>query len=263
MMRMLDVEIRRCFARRLVRLLIAVAIVGCLIAGIIARREAGPVGSADEFRLIDLWIRGGDSLLGIAGIFLVIGAVIGGASMIGAEWRSGTLVTLLTWEPSRVRVATSKLLACAIVAAGIAFALQILWCLAFLPAALGPGTTTGADTEWLRSLAAAGLRLSVLAGLTAVLMASIAMIGRNTAAALGAAFAYMIIFENIARAWKPWSARFLLGQNGAIFASDADLRTEAFTRSTEAAGLTLAAYALAVALVAVTLFWRRDLASAS
>ena len=263
MMTMLEVEIRRCLARRLIRWLVVIAIVGCVVAGVIARREAGPEGTASEFRLIDLWIRGGDSFLGIAGIFLIIGAVIGGASMIGAEWRAGTLVTLLTWEPGRVRVAVAKLLACGLVASGVAFALQVLWCLAFLPTALGPGTTAGADAEWVRSLAAAGLRLSVLTGLTAVLMASIAMIGRNTATALGAAFAYMIIFENIVRAWKPWSARFLLGQNGAIFASDADLRTEAFTRSTQAAGLTLTAYALAVAVVAVTLFWRRDLASAS
>ena len=64
-----------------------------------------------------------------------------------------------------------------------------------------------------------------MTGLAAMFAASVAMIGRSTAAALGVAFAYMLIFENLVRAWKPWSARFLIGENGAMFITGADLET--------------------------------------
>lgn len=256
------VEVRRCLARPLVRWLIALAVLGCVLAGVIAWREAPSPGTPDELRLIDLWIPGGDSFLGVAAFLLPIGAVVGGASMIGAEWRAGTFVTLLTWQPSRVRVAVAKLLACGIVATVVAVLLQVLFCAAFLPAALSRGTTAGVDAEWLRSLAAAVLRIASMTGLAAVLMGSIAMIGRNTAAALGAAFGYLMIFENLVRAWKPWSSRFLLGENGAIFVTGADLLTASFTRSTLTAALTLTGYAAFAALLAVASFARRDLASA-
>ena len=69
----------------------------------------------------------------MAAFFLLIGAVVGGASMIGAEWRAGTFVTLLTWQPDRRRVAIAKLLACGIVATAVAVVLQVLFTAAFLP----------------------------------------------------------------------------------------------------------------------------------
>lgn len=262
MIRMLEVEVRRCLARRLVRWLVAIGALSCVLISVITRAKVPPSGSPDEFRLVSLWSPGGDSILGIASFFLLIGAVLGGASMIGAEWRAGTIGTLLTWEPARARVAVAKLVACGLVAAVIAGLLQVLFCLAFVPAALGRGTTAGVDLDWLQSLGGAVLRSSLLVGLAAVLMASIAMLGRNTSAALGVAFGYMMIFENLLRAWKPWTTRLLLGENGAILITGDDLATASFSRSTLAAGLTLCAYVGGVALVAVASFWRRDLASA-
>lgn len=262
MITMLGVEVRRCLSRRLVRSLVAVAVSACVTLSVIVRVKAAPAGSPDELRLVSLWITGGDAFLGAGAIFLIIGGVVGGASMIGAEWRAGTLTNLLTWEPARIRVAVAKLVACGVVAAAIALVLEALFCAAFLPAAWDRGTTAGADAEWLRSLVGAALRIAGLTGLAATFMASIAMIGRNTAAALGVAFGYMIIFENLLRSWKPWSGRFLLGENGAVFATGSDLAGASFSRSTVAAGLTLSTYAVAVALVAVACFWRRDVASA-
>ncbi|MGQ0831982.1 MAG: hypothetical protein ACT4OV_09925 [Microthrixaceae bacterium] len=263
MITMLKIEVRRCLARRLVRWLVALAVLACVVMSVVLRLQAPPPGDPDELRLVSLWTVGGDSFLGVATFFLLVGAVVAGASMIGAEWRAGTFVTLLTWEPARVRVAAAKLIACGVVAATIALALQAIFCAAFLPTALGPGTTAGVDAAWFRGLVGAMVRSSSLIGLAAVLMASVAMVGRNTAAALGVAFGYLIILENLLRAWKPWMSRFLLGENGAIFATGADLHTEGFTRSPLAAGLTLTGYVGAIGLVAVASFWRRDLASAS
>jgi ABC-2 family transporter protein len=258
---MLGVEIRRCFHRRLVRWLIAIAVLGCLVTAFIARRAANDDSLTDQFHLVELWVPGGDSILGVGAIFLIIGAVVGGASMIGAEWRAGTLTTLLTWEPNRIRVGVAKLLACGLVAFAVAMVLQVLWCAAFVPTALGPGTTDGVDEAWLRSLGGAMLRIGALIGLTATFMAAIAMIGRNTAAALGVAFGYLMVFENIIHAWKPWATRFLLGPNGAVFTTGGKLDTEEFTRSTTTAGLTLLGYAVAISTVAILVFRRRDLAS--
>jgi hypothetical protein len=263
MITMFETEVRRCLARPLVRWLVAIAVLGCVIAGAVARATAKPASSGDQFRLVELWLPGADSVLGVGAIFLLIGGVVGGASMVGAEWRAGTFTTLVTWEPARGRVAVAKLLACGVVAAAIAVVLQVLFCAAFLPAAWGRGTTAGADREWLWSLSGAVLRVALLTGLAASLMASVAMIGRNTAAALGVAFGYLVIFENLVRAWKPWSSRFLLGPNGAVFVTGANLDTESFTRSTLAAALTLTAYAATVGLIAVASFWKRDVASSS
>ena len=145
MMHMLDIEIRRCFSRRLVRGLIAVAVVGCVGTAYFAHRTAMNAPRYDPFQLAELHETTGDTFLGVGAFFLLIGAVVGGASMVGAEWRAGTFVTLLTWEPNRRRVAVAKLLACGLVATAIAVVLLALFTAAFLPATLGPGTTEGMD----------------------------------------------------------------------------------------------------------------------
>jgi hypothetical protein len=263
LIRLLDVEIRRCLARRLVRWLVVLAVVACALIAFVARQRAGVDEMTQPFRLVDLHEVHGESILGVAVFFLVIGASVGGASMVGAEWRAGTFVTLLSWEPHRRRVAVAKLAACGLVATVIGLVLQVLFMAAFLPAALGPGTTEGVDAEWWRSLAGVAMRGAVITGLVAVLMAAVAMIGRSTATALGFAFGYVLLVENLLRAWKPWSARYLMGENAARFLTGVELEDVGFTRSTVAAAATLVTYVAVAALVAVVTFWRRDLASAT
>ena len=263
MMHLLNIEVRRCFSRRLVRGLIAVAVVGCLGTAYFAYRTASNAPRYDPFQLAEIHETTGDTFLGVGAFFLLIGAVVGGASMIGAEWRAGTFVTLLTWEPNRRRVAVAKLLACGLVATAVAVVLLALFTAAFLPATLGPGTTEGMDAEWWRSVTEAIVRIACLTGLVATFAAAVAMVGRSTAAALGVAFAYLLIFENLLRAWKPWTGRFLVGENGAIFVSGGNLDTETFTRSTMTAGMTLLGYVIVTATIAIATFWRRDLASSS
>jgi len=63
------------------------------------------------------------------------------------------------------------------------------------------------------------------------------------------------------RAWKPWSGRYLLGENGALFITGDAVDGLPFTRSATAAALTLVTYATLMAAVAVVSFWRRDLTS--
>ena len=51
-----------------------------------------------------------DILLGISVLIMILMWLVG-ASFIGAEWRHGTITTLLTWEPRRIRLMVAKVAA--------------------------------------------------------------------------------------------------------------------------------------------------------
>ena len=171
------------------------------------------------------------------------------------------MTTLLTWEPRRVRVLVARLTAVLLAAAVIALVLLVVFTLALLPALLAHGSTAGADAAWWRGLVGGVARSAVLTGLAATLGASLAMIGRNTAVALGVAFVYLNVLEGVLRAWKPWVGRWLVSENAAIFLSDGRASGLSFTRSTMTATLTVVVYVAAVAGVATLLFRRRDIAT--
>jgi ABC-2 type transport system permease protein len=171
------------------------------------------------------------------------------------------MTTLLTWEPRRVRVIVARLTAVLLAAAVIGLVLQVVFTLALLPALLVHGSTAGADAAWWRGLVGGVTRSAVLTGLAAALGASLAMIGRNTAVALGAAFVYLNVVEGVLRAWKPWLGRWLISENATIFLTGGRVNGLSFTRSTVTATLTIVVYIAAVAAVATLLFRRRDVAT--
>ena len=74
-----------------------------------------------------------------AGILVVIGGLLLGASFAGAEWHAGTMTTLLTWEPRRVRVLAAK----AIVTAAAVFVLMVLLLAVFAGALTLVASTRG------------------------------------------------------------------------------------------------------------------------
>jgi len=67
-------------------------------------------------------------------------------------------------------------------------------------------------SAWWWGLVGGVTRSAVLTGLAAALGASLAMIGRNTAVALGAAFVYLNVVEGVLRAWKPWLGRCFISE---------------------------------------------------
>ena len=281
-------EVRRDLSRRLVWVLVALGLFGAVLAGGIAYANAegsitrpggtecrttssgevecievfGPT-TPDEFRLTELWPRDSDEgpLLAVPVVFLAIGGLFAGASMVGAEWRAGTITTLLTWEPRRTRVAVAKLLAAGLLAFVISVALLAFFCLAMLPAGFR-GDSTGTDAAWFGGLVAGGLRGGLLVALAAVFGAGVAMVGRNTAAALGLAFAYLMVGENIVRAWKPWLTRWLIGENSATVLLGAAPDGAPFHRGFGLALATMVLYVGLVAVAAVSTFRARDSAAA-
>ena len=143
----------------------------------------------------------------VSAVLAVLVALIG-ASLIGAEWPSRTITTILTWEPRRMRVLAAKSIATVVVAVVLAVATLVLLGLALLPAALIHGTTMGTTGAWWRSLAGVGRRGTALVALVGLMGFAIATIGRNTAAALIVFFGYTIIVERfltfLVHGWAKW-----------------------------------------------------------
>src|SRR3954470_11492903 len=212
---LIAIEIRRALYRRSTRVLIGLALLAIVVTGVIAfaktgdfRAQASPDRSIA--RLIDLWHNDGDSVLAVTILFLAMGALIGGATVGGADWRTGGMSTLCTWEARRGRLLVARLVAVSVCAAVIALLLQALFVAALLPTYLAHGTTAGATWSWAGDLAAALARASLLIALAAAVGAAVATIGRNTTVALGAAFAYLAVVEGIVRGVWPWRARWLI-----------------------------------------------------
>jgi ABC-type transport system involved in multi-copper enzyme maturation permease subunit len=199
-----------------------------------------------------------DILVGMSPFAISLGWLLG-ASLVGAEWHAGTMATLLTWEPRRLRVLLAKLVAAAAFAFMLAVILQVVLGAALLPAGLLRGTTEGIGWDWSRSLAGVGLRVAAVSVLGAVMGVSLATIGRNTAAALGIAFGYLAVVENVLRGLRPGWTHWLLGDNIVVVITNQS-QPLPVDRTVVEAALLLACYTAALVAVAVVSFRQRDVA---
>jgi hypothetical protein len=260
------VEMRRALHRRLVWWMIVVALLGCAFTGVVAY-----VSSQDAFELAqstdhpafmaNWWDAvDGDGMLTIAAVFLALGAAICGASVAGAEWKAGTVTTVLTWEPSRVRLHSARTISATVLSFVIGFLLQVVFLAALLPAVVLHGNTDGTDGSWWSELLYAMLRISFVTALVAALALSIATIGRNTVAALVAISAWALIAEGLIRGYKPGLARWLITENVATVVPWSPLDSVDFHRGPGLATATLVVYLLVAAVIAGGTFFRRDIA---
>jgi hypothetical protein len=271
-MNLVVVEMRRALHRPVVRGLIILALLACTAAGILAFTDSvgktvGELQFGDQHHpamMRDWWIAGtAEGALVISFFFLVLGGFFGGASVAGAEWRAGTVATVLTWEPRRVRVHLSRTAACAILAALISFALQAVFLAALLPAVLANGSTAGTDGAWWVSLLVAMMRASLLTSIAAVVGVGLATLGRNTAFAVVTVFMWIAVIEGLVRGLKPGLAHYLWGENIATVMPWVQLENAPFRRGPLLALLTVLLY-IAVITAAATLTFRwRDIASTS
>ncbi|HEY3923569.1 MAG TPA: hypothetical protein VGL75_03345 [Acidothermaceae bacterium] len=138
---------------------------------------------------------------------VVLVAFLFGASLLGADYTSRSLTTLLTWEPRRARVLFSRAATSAVATFCGSMAAMGLLALALLPAALAHATGHGTPYA---SVAALATRSALLAAAASVIGVSCAAIGRSTAAALIGALVYLVVIERGAIAVIPDVGRWLL-----------------------------------------------------
>ena len=288
------VEVRRLLARRLVRVIALLALLGIAVGATIvflrseapsaAQREriAGQRQQSIESCIEDLSPEIGEErarveceqatvaadrsfdvlelrevAAGGSGLLVMFGWIVG-ASAIGAEWQAGTMTTLLTWESRRVRLLLAKVLACAGVVFAGAILLQLVLGGALLPSALWRGSTRGVDANWLREVAGIVVRAGVIASIAAVLGFSLASVARHTAAGLGIAFALSAVIEPLLGAWRPNWQRWFLTQNMSLFVTGQDPGFPPVDRGLWRPGLVLAVYGLLALCAAALVFRRRD-----
>ncbi len=153
---------------------------------------------------------------GYAGGLLPLVGIVLGASLLGAEWRSGGVERQLTWEPRRGRVLAAKLAVTSgvLVAVGVALCVVLLICL--LPATFAKGSAEGAGGGFWLSMLGVWLRAGLLTAFTGAIGMSIAFISRNTSAPIVFYFAYGIV-ETILGQWKEGFRDASLNRNAAIF----------------------------------------------
>ena len=268
-MLLLRTEMRRHMRRRVIRVMIALALVGCAVAGVIAflassgesvaMLRASPNGNPAV--LTDWWRpEQGDAALLTAAIYLLLGGFFAGAAVAGAEWRAGTIATVLTWEPRRVRLHVSRTVACGICAYVVAIGLQVVFLASFLPAVFVHGTADGATSGWWLSLGLAIGRAALATAFAAMLGVSLATLGRNTAFALGVVFAWLVVVEGLIRGLRPAWAPYLWGESIVTTVQWARVEHTEFSWGPLASAAGVALYGTAFAAAATLAFGRRDVA---
>lgn len=265
-------EMRRALHRRAVQVLISIALVGCVFAGVVA--FVGSSGkTVTELRfdeeghpavMSDWWIAdANEGFLAVAMFFLFLGAFFGGATVAGAEWRAGTVTTVLTWEPRRVRLHAARSASAAVLSFVIAFALQALFLASFVPAVVVNGTTDGVDGAFWVGLLVVMVRTAAISAFAAVLAIAVATIGRNTAFAVITMFSWLVVVEGLIRGLRPGLARWLWAENIGTVMTWAQLETGDFRRGPVVAAATLVAYCGVIVALATVSFQRRDVAAAT
>ena len=241
----------------------------------------GPEPTADNFggpesfldkRPFDFGNAGVNGALGVAALAAAL-AVAMGTTWIGAEWSTRNIVALLFWVPRRLQVMGAKLL----VLVGAAALFGVLAEAAWLATAGIWEATVGSDEpfpkDFWSSLLQTQARGVLLVVLAAVLGFGLTNVVRNTGAALGIAFVYTAIAENIIRAlrphWEPWlltSNALGLVQDGGyriVFWNDGPIGANGeppeYYLGPLHAGLYLGVVALVLASIGAILFARRDI----
>jgi ABC-2 type transport system permease protein len=166
-----------------------------------------------------LQLREAALLLEHTSTFVVLLGVALAASLGGADWAAGTMTTLLTWEPRRVRVLLIRALVVALVVAFVTFLLQGLLLGTFSLAVALRGTSLGAPPGLLSTAVLTALRVSTVAVGFGLVALAIATVGRSTVAALGVLFGYLVLFEGVIAGLRPSIQDRLLVRAGGVIVS--------------------------------------------
>jgi hypothetical protein len=134
----------------------------------------------------------GDILIIWAAIISMVGFVLG-ATFVGAEWSSGSMMNLLTWRPRRLSVLGTKLGVLLGSMTAIGVVTFGLWTAGLYTVGKIAGNTDGMTSGTWQSFGLAGVRGVAMILAFAALGFGLASLGRHTALALGVAIAVVIV----------------------------------------------------------------------
>jgi len=210
-------------------------------------------------------------LLGIATFLILIAAWLG-ASLAGADWTSNTMATLLTWEPRRARVMLTRGVVVILVVAFELLFLQLFFSVVYSAVAALFGTTALSPSDLWSDVAAVIGRICAMGVAVGLVAYAAAMIGRSTVASLGALFGYLVLFEGVIAGFRPSiQANLLVRAVGVILSQQPllDYPEESFGNGSEflrpivlmdveRAWMVAAVYVIALSVIALVVFRRRD-----
>jgi hypothetical protein len=238
---------------------------------------ADDIGGAKAFLSkapFDLAASGTTGALAFAGLASALAFVVG-ATWIGAEWSTRSIVALLFWAPRRLRVMGAKFAVLVAGATVLGVAAQAGWLVmaGILDAAVG--TDEALPPRFWSTLLQTQARGVLLVVLAAAIGFGLTSIVRNTGAALGLAFVYVVVVQLVLAgtrpSWQPWmlgtDAVGLVNDGGLTltFYDQTDYSTDNFGQPVTyylghlQSGLFLGAVAVLLVGLGTWLFARRDI----
>jgi len=213
----------------------------------------------DGFVLSDL-----DTIMHHTATFVILLALIVGASLGGADWTTKTMTTLLTWESRRVRVFFVR--AAVIVATVIAITvfIEVVFAAVAVLVAATRGSTAFLPPDFWRTVSLTMGRVSLMAAAFAVIAYAIAMVGRSTVSSLGLVFGYLIVFEGIIAGFRPSIQGNLLVRAAVVVVSHQPIVDgggggfSTVLLDVPRAWLVVGVYTVILAMVGLVVFRRRD-----
>ncbi|MGZ4131535.1 MAG: hypothetical protein ACXVWF_00685 [Actinomycetota bacterium] len=256
MIGLLRSEALRAWSRRVVSGLVIVMGLGVALGVTIGTVRSHPTDPMELANLNDL-------LSGLALILVLLGVILG-SSLGGAEWSTGSVGTLLTWEPRRTRVLLMRALVVAVVVFVAVLAVEA-WLVVLFRAGVALRGSTAGSGGWLGDVASTGVRIAAVAALFSLIAYGAAMIGRSSVFGIAMLFGYLVAVEGfLASMWftlRRWAliraaVAAVTGHATADFNPGTDTTIVLYTPARGWA--VVAGYATALVLLALAAFRARD-----
>ncbi|MGY1772571.1 hypothetical protein [Blastococcus sp. SYSU D00813] len=184
--------------------------------------DVGGVESFLDRAPFDLAGSATDGALAVAALASALAFAMG-ATWIGAEWSTRSIVALLFWVPRRGTVMGAKIGVLTAAAALYGALAQALWLAVAGVLRAAVGTDDPLPDGFWGALLQTQARAVLLTVVAALLGFGLANLVRNTGAALGTAFVYVVVVENAVRVLRPRWDPFLLSTNALGLVQDGGL----------------------------------------
>ena len=263
---------------------ITASINNCLKAAGATAEQCGTVPTTAEFPPDQFLANNPFRPEEVSGYTTAVGVAVGmaafvlAATFIGAEWSSKNLVAWLFYEPRRLRLMAAKLLALLGVVVVLSAVAQTIWAVSarlLIDHRGVPVSTLGdAAPHFWSDVLQSQFRSALLVVPFALLGFGLANLIKNTAAALGVAFVFLVVVESVLRAVSRSLQQFQITTNVAAWISPGGITVygdNAFDPAQNAVmpkeihisnlhgGVTLMIYAAVVLGVSLVMFRRRDI----